>query len=461
MEDIGLDGGSGSGGGGKCGSNGPGGSGISGSGKLVLLQYTDTDGRIIEVPKSTNQYDIDVDLPYRRMMDSLRMKEFAADNKYAFSFSNSIEKLHMHVSRWDNDTVGIKADDSYAGISNYHDYEGYPIWKNHTVLEKVISLKFLYGDVTTASFIYCHHAGVGKFDKTVKSHVADALETMNALLWIFLGNPWRHLMKDLVERIRSGNLKRYLNIDSRMDESTFLIFHIHDALCKISSLIRDEKPRQRSGDETDDIKNLVLDCQKILAIIPSAEDEVSHNQRLSAFREQRKCTNINEHLSKLKTAKEVKVVTPPGKVIQQPGTTKDIPNPALIVKRVCLRNVMLQWNFGVTEGWNKLCDKNCIYDHVNVVSLSRPSLEQALTKGPQIFGPAFTSEGWQDKLREAFDIPRMKAIRTVKGEVIVRDETQTQGTIVAAAPSGRGAGRAGSKPYRGRDGRNRGRGGRG
>ena len=275
--------GGGIGGIGLCGS-GIGGSGIggirttSGSGKLVLLQYIDTDGRIIEVPKSTSPYAIDVDLPYRRMLGSHRMRDFAADNKYAFSFTNALEKVRMHVSRWDNDNVGIKADDLYAGLSNYHDYEGYAIWQNHAVLEKIISLNFMYGDLKTASFLYCHHAGVGKFDKTVRSHVADSLETMNVLIWIFLGNPWRHLLRDLVERIRAGDLKRYLSIDARTEACTFLVYHIHDALCKVSSLIRDDKSRYRTGDETEDIKTLVKECERILAVIPSADDEVSHSQ---------------------------------------------------------------------------------------------------------------------------------------------------------------------------------------
>ena len=203
--------------------------------------------------------------------------------------------------------MGIQQNDLYAGISTYHEYESYPIWQNHSVLEKVISLNFLYGDLTTASFLHCHHAGVGKFDKSVKSHVADSLEAMNVLLWIFLGNPWKPFLRDLIERVRTGDLKRYLRLDARTDENAFLIYHIHDAFCKISSLIRLDTARLRTSSDTDDITTLMKECQLIFTFIPSAEDDVSHSQRLFAFHGERRCDNINAQLLALKnTAKETK-----------------------------------------------------------------------------------------------------------------------------------------------------------
>ena len=123
---IGGIGASGIGGIGASGISGTGAGGIGGSshgGRLVLLQYADTDGRTIDVPKGTNQCDIDIDLPYRRLLGMVRLKEFAADNKFAFSFPKYVEKLKANVSRWDNDHVGIQQNDLYAGISTYHEYE--------------------------------------------------------------------------------------------------------------------------------------------------------------------------------------------------------------------------------------------------------------------------------------------------------------------------------------------------
>ena len=101
----------------------------------------------------------------------------------------------------------------------------------------------------------------------------------------------------------------------------------------------------------------------------------------------------------------------------------------------------------MAEGWNTPCEPTCIYEHLNVGALSKPSLDLAIRGGTTVFGPLFETENWPDKMRAAFKYPRMLAIRTVKGELISRDDP----AVVAASGGGRGAGRSGRGGYLGRN----------
>ena len=120
---------------------------------------------------------------------------------------------------------------------------------------------------------------------------------------------------------------------------------IHDAFCKISTLIRLDTARLRTTSDIEDIKTLVKECQLVFTFIPSAEDDVSHSQRLFAFHGERRCDNINAQLLALKnTAKETKVVTPPGKILPikpKPGVT-DFQPPTPTVLRPCIKNLLQQ-----------------------------------------------------------------------------------------------------------------------
>jgi hypothetical protein len=238
------------------------------------------------------------------------------------------------------------------------------------------------------------------------SHVL-SLQAIQKIWWIFFGEAWRGILQPLLIRLEEGNLNSAFSMNTVQSSiHVLLTSQIQTAFATVGSLLRDTVGRFQHPTESETKKALIVEIQEIFdRVVPPANNIMTNQTRLLFFqtsgRESETLVVLQTLLGKCHPAKKPQG-EPKKPLRKEEGKSGERPSKIQkLVDRPCLRNIMLQF-FGKQAGLGDVCPSSCFFNHDLVSQINQTDFDKAVAAGPNLFGPIFSTNGCEKKLRTAY-----------------------------------------------------------
>ena len=359
------------------------------------LYYSDVKAGALELASRN--------LPLARSMGASRLQFGITFSGLAWDLDTMWSYLSEEKARLQTLVLVPLSDDNY-GLQFSYRMEAIPAFTDKTRLESLLRWEWRVGclGIFYLQFLPKGMGGGVQIDNPY-THV-QALQSIQTILWIFFGPSWQGFFEPLISRL-GDDLAYYTRPHSNVDDHLFLVDVIQTSFGLAGSIMRTKKARAKFPTEKEAVESVVEQLQDVFVTnIPSARNVLTAGDGVATFAK-------SGRLHALKILYEAAV----GKMTKKPSgavagkeeksrevsTNKGPLAGGKLAQQVCVRNLLLQWDFKGEASWGG-CPKPCRFAHTPVASLSRASFDLAMGNCDKIFGSSWASGGWGTKLETAF-----------------------------------------------------------
>ena len=274
-------------------------------------------------------------------------------------------------------------------------------------LEKLLRMQFKATDGTHLHYLMYYPCAESKPRIQEKASHVLSLQAIQKIWWIFFGEAWRGILQPLLIRLEEGNLNTAFSMNTVQSSiHVLLTSQIQTAFATVGSLLRNNDKRFQYPTERETKKALIIEIQEIFErVIPPANNIMTNQTRLLHFqtsgRESETLVVIQTLLGNWHPGKKPQG-EPKKSSRKEEGKSGERPSKIQkLVDRPCLRNIMLQF-FGKQAGLGDVCPSSCFFNHDPVGHINQTDFDKAVAADPNLFGPIFSTNGCEKKLRTAF-----------------------------------------------------------
>ena len=379
------------------------GGGVRGFGSSGLREVWDPDGRFYSTDVKQGGLAIAIsNVTLARSMPRERLNK-------GLNFCGlvwSLEKFMTHLAEQRNRLqlqVYVPRTDQYYGLQVWFKVAALPAFKDKVLLEKVLRWEWNIGSLEICYLQFIQHGIASAKIDNEYTHI-QALKAIQIILWIFYGPYWEHFLEPVIRRFET-DLVHYTRPTSTVDEHLMLTDMINGAFGVASVMMRsrDQRGSFLTHGDNQAVATVVEDVVDIFKThVVGAVNTVTAANALQAYRDSGRLADFKLQYEQLvKPGAKKTNVANTGEAGVKKETTPAKDKEARPAQKLCMRNVLLQWNFEAEDSW-KSCPTKCPFEHIPVGNITRSSLDAALLRCDKLFGPTWSSGNWDAKVEAAF-----------------------------------------------------------